>query len=107
MTPGQPQKVTVGKLENTAAARLLTKRKIPTKTYDDQVSPYLDLALGRLDAVLLDLPIALYVVKKNPELNPKLQGVGPAIASGNQTCRGSCADLPTAPPNSRSAAATA
>jgi hypothetical protein len=34
-------------------------------------------------------------------------GVGPAMASGNQTCNGSCADLPTAPPSSRSAAATA
>ena len=26
-------------------------------------------------------------------------GVGPSIASGNQTCRGNCADLPTAPMN--------
>ena len=25
-------------------------------------------------------------------------GVGPAIASANQVCNGSCADLPTAPP---------
>ncbi len=31
-------------------------------------------------------------------------GVGPAIASGSQTCRGNCADLPTVPPNSRMAA---
>ena len=27
-------------------------------------------------------------------------GVGPAIASGSQVCKGSCADLPTAPPSS-------
>ena len=33
-----------------------------------------------------------------------LVGVGPAIASGNQTCSGSCADLPTAPPSSKRAA---
>jgi hypothetical protein len=26
-----------------------------------------------------------------------LTGVGPSIASGNQTCSGNCADLPTAP----------
>ena len=31
-------------------------------------------------------------------------GVGPAIASGSHTCSGNCADLPTAPPNSRIAA---
>ena len=29
-------------------------------------------------------------------------GVGPSIASGSQTCSGSCADLPTAPQKSRS-----
>jgi len=76
------QNVTVGTLENTAASRLLSKLKIPTKTYDDQVSPYRDLALERLDAVLLDLPIALYVVKKNEELNKKLQFVGAPIEPG-------------------------
>ena len=30
-------------------------------------------------------------------------GVGPAMASGSQTCSGNCADFPIAPPNSRSA----
>ena len=34
-------------------------------------------------------------------------GVGPAIASGSHTCRGSCADFPTAPANSSSAIAVA
>ena len=34
-------------------------------------------------------------------------GVGPAIASGSHTCRGSCADLPTAPPSSSSEIAVA
>ena len=29
-------------------------------------------------------------------------GVGPSIASGSQTWRGSCADLPTAPQKRRS-----
>ncbi len=32
-------------------------------------------------------------------------GVGPAMASGSQTCRGNWADFPMAPPKSRSAAA--
>ena len=36
-----------------------------------------------------------------------LTGVGPAMASGSQVCSGSCADLPTAPPSSRAAAAMA
>ena len=36
-----------------------------------------------------------------------LTGVGPAIASGSHVCKGSWADLPTAPPRSRRAAATA
>ena len=34
-------------------------------------------------------------------------GVGPTIASGNHTCNGSWADLPTAPANSSSAIAVA
>ena len=36
-----------------------------------------------------------------------LTGVGPAIASGSHVCSGSCADLPSAPPSSSAAAATA
>ncbi|OPZ81135.1 MAG: hypothetical protein BWY76_03132 [bacterium ADurb.Bin429] len=36
-----------------------------------------------------------------------LTGVGPAMASGSHVCSGSCADFPTAPPSSSSAAATA
>src|SRR5436190_14928309 len=31
-------------------------------------------------------------------------GVGPSIASGNQTCRGNCADFPTAPQKIKSEA---
>src|SRR5213593_1642074 len=33
-----------------------------------------------------------------------LTGVGPSIASGNQTCSGNCADFPTAPQKTKSAA---
>ena len=36
-----------------------------------------------------------------------LTGVGPAIASGSHVCSGNCADLPSAPPSSSAAAATA
>jgi polar amino acid transport system substrate-binding protein len=33
---------------------------VKLSSYDGQVQPYLDLALGRLDAVVMDTPIALY-----------------------------------------------
>jgi polar amino acid transport system substrate-binding protein len=58
----------IGTLEDTAAARLLDKLDIPKKIYPGQVEPYGDLALGRIDGVLLDLPIALYYAKNNPQL---------------------------------------
>ncbi len=58
----------VGTLEDTAAERLLDKLNITKKVYGNQVEPYVDLELGRLDAVLLDLPIAAYYAKPNPKL---------------------------------------
>ncbi len=69
---------TVGTLEDTAAERLLDKLGLIKKVYDSQVEPYVDLELGRIDAVLLDLPIAVYYAKPNP----KLKFVGEAVASG-------------------------
>jgi ABC-type amino acid transport substrate-binding protein len=45
----------VGTLEDTAADRLLSAKGVRGKMYDGVVEPYRDLALGRLDAVLLDL----------------------------------------------------
>jgi polar amino acid transport system substrate-binding protein len=70
----------VGTLEDTAAERLLVqegfgKRK---KSYGNQTEPYHDLELGRLDAVLLDLPIALYYAKPNK----KLRFVGQPLGEG-------------------------
>lgn len=58
----------VGTLGDTAASRLLEKEGIATKYYDSQAEPYLDLALGRTDAVLMDTPIAQYFAAPNPEL---------------------------------------
>ncbi len=40
---------------------------IAKKVYGNQVEPYVDLELGRLDAVLLDLPIAMYYAKPQAE----------------------------------------
>jgi polar amino acid transport system substrate-binding protein len=58
----------IGTLEDTAASRFLDKVGVRRKHYPGQVEPYQDLALGRIDGVLLDLPIALYLARKNPKL---------------------------------------
>jgi len=68
----------VGTLEDTAAERLLDQMAIAKKVYGNQVEPYLDLELGRIDAVLLDLPIAIYYAQPNP----KLKFVGKPLGSG-------------------------
>jgi polar amino acid transport system substrate-binding protein len=68
----------VGTLEDTAADRLLRDRGITSKLYDGVVEPYRDLMLGRVEAVLLDLPIAIYYAKPIPEL----EFAGPPFAPG-------------------------
>jgi polar amino acid transport system substrate-binding protein len=50
----------VGTLAGSAAERLLSRRSIRTVAFEGQVEPFLDLELGRLDAVLLDTPIVTY-----------------------------------------------
>lgn len=59
---------TVGTLEETAAQRLLEDMGFTPKLYGNQTEPYLDLEIGRIDAVLMDLPIAVYFAKPNPRL---------------------------------------
>lgn len=49
-----------GTLGGTMAERMLSAAGAEVRTYDGQVEPYDDLELGRVDAVLLDLPITLY-----------------------------------------------
>ncbi len=68
----------VGTMDDTAAARLLARLNMRTRGFTNQVEPYFDLELGRLDAVLLDLPIAAYYAKPNP----KLQFVGQPLDEG-------------------------
>lgn len=59
----------VGTLSGTVAQDILMGiAGVDVKVYSGQVEPYEDLALGRLDAVLLDLPIAAYYAKPNPKL---------------------------------------
>jgi len=59
----------VGTLSGAVAQDILMNiGGVEVKVYSGQVEPYEDLALGRLDAVLLDLPIAAYYAKPNPKL---------------------------------------
>lgn len=60
----------VGTLEETAAERIVNELGLEQRKriYDGQLEPYQDLELGRIDAVLLDLPIAAYYAKRNPKL---------------------------------------
>jgi polar amino acid transport system substrate-binding protein len=69
----------VGTLSGSASQRLLEQYRVGRiEGYDDQVAPYLDLELGRLDAVLLDTPITLYYASTNP----KLRYAGKPIGKG-------------------------
>ncbi|MBI3600852.1 MAG: ABC transporter permease subunit [Nitrospinae bacterium] len=59
----------VGTLSGSAAQGILEGiGSVDIKIYSGQVEPYKDLSIGRLDAVLLDLPIAAYYAKPNPLL---------------------------------------
>ncbi len=59
----------VGTLKASLAERILqTYPTIEIRPYDGQITAYQDLALGRLDAVLMDHPIALYYGYTNAKL---------------------------------------
>jgi polar amino acid transport system substrate-binding protein len=60
----------VGTLGNTAASRLMEKEGIPFKGYADPVGAYRDLELGRVDAVLMDVPMEAFYARPNPKLKP-------------------------------------
>lgn len=69
----------VGTLSGSVAQDILMGIKgVDIKIYSGQVEPYEDLAIGRIDAVLLDLPIASYYAKPNP----KLKYAGPPVGEG-------------------------
>jgi polar amino acid transport system substrate-binding protein len=69
----------VGTLGDTVSSRVLEEMGIQSKVYDGQAEPYQDLALGRIDAVLLDEPIAVYYAGPNP----KLKFVGQPFREGH------------------------
>ena len=67
----------VGTLKFSEAQRVLERiGGMDLRTYENQNNAYDDLAIGRLDAVLMDWPIAIYYSRPNPQL----QFVGPPIA---------------------------
>ncbi|MGH9768223.1 MAG: ABC transporter substrate-binding protein/permease [Blastocatellia bacterium] len=71
----------VGTLKASLAQRFLERAnleqggRMEIRSYENQNNAYDDLALGRLQAVLMDWPIAVYYAKPNP----KLKFVGPSI----------------------------
>ena len=58
----------VGTLGNTAASRLLEKEGIPMKAYADPVAAYEDLKVGRIDAVIMDVPAEVFYVSKDSKV---------------------------------------
>lgn len=70
---------TVGTGASYKAAQILaTDPKIKLKTYDPDL-PFDDLALGRIDAVLIDLPIVTYYVQgigPGGKADPRLKAIG-------------------------------
>lgn len=58
----------VGTMDATAAERLLAAAGFEVAGYPAPTEAYRDLGLGRLDAVLLDLPMAISYARKDPAL---------------------------------------
>jgi polar amino acid transport system substrate-binding protein len=59
----------VGTLKSAFSEEILTKEKeIQVVTYEEEVAAYSDLENGRIEAVLLDAPIAQYYAAPNPRL---------------------------------------
>ncbi len=59
----------VGTLSGSVAQEILHKiPNVEIRIYTGQAEPYEDLAIGRIDAVFMDSPIAAYYAKPNPSL---------------------------------------
>lgn len=76
------QGLTVATLANTAASRLLSQLGLTPRNYPDSSTPYKDLEQKQVDAVLLDLPIAVQYTKRDLDFQSKLKFVGEPIAPG-------------------------
>jgi len=58
----------IGTLGASTADRLLGEMGINKRIYEEQKGPYVDLARGQIDGVLLDLPVALYYAAPDSQL---------------------------------------
>ena len=82
------QNLTVGTIENSSAYHLLKAKGILLKGYQDQEGPFNDLVQKRIDAVLIDTPIALYYVVPDDDIEhrkkefPGLKLMGQPFAEG-------------------------
>jgi len=67
----------VGALKNSLAERILrAKGGINVLTYEGEVNAFVDMKNGRIDAVLVDAPIAIYYTAVNPEFEMVGQPIG-------------------------------
>ncbi|MGQ9819842.1 MAG: ABC transporter substrate-binding protein/permease [Candidatus Kapaibacteriales bacterium] len=67
----------VGALKNSLAERILhAKGGINVVTYEGEVNAFIDMKNGRLSAVLVDAPIAIYFTSTNPEYKIVGQPIG-------------------------------
>lgn len=70
----------VGTLKASLAERMLREHGgIKVRTYDSEVSSYEDLKNGRLDAVLIDEPVAKYYAGWNPQLKLTGEPIGEVV----------------------------
>jgi polar amino acid transport system substrate-binding protein len=81
---------TVGTLKASFAERYLENLgQVTIRSYDGQANPYMDMSLGRLDAVVMDTPIATYYAFgpqfRNIELNSVRMMFGIGIRKADTT----------------------
>jgi polar amino acid transport system substrate-binding protein len=84
---------TVGTLKATFAEQFLESiGNVTIRSYEGQPNPYMDLTLGRLDAVVMDTPIALYYgtssQMRNIELSNVRFGIGIGIRKADEALLG-------------------
>jgi polar amino acid transport system substrate-binding protein len=88
-SPQDLRGMTVGTLKVTFAERYLQDLgMVSIRSYDGQVNPYVDLGLGRLDAVLMDTPIALYYATSPIVKNLELPSARMSFGIGVSKARG-------------------
>src|SRR5256886_10069242 len=87
--PDDLRGLTVGVLRVTFAERYVQSLgDVTIRSYDGQVQQFIDLALGRLDAVVMDTPVALYYATgpqaRNIEIPAARMAFGIGIRKGNE-----------------------